>query len=133
MRSLEGQKGEETDWVGDLHENASGILGDLRRVARDQRPTLLDDLGIVAAFESLITDSESYSDAATSLVVEGDAERPGPETEVALYRIAQEALRNAQTHAGATRIEILIDFEDDHTDLTVSDNGKGFPVPRSPG
>lgn len=84
MRSLEGQKGEDADWVGGLHENASGILGDLRRVARDQRPTLLDDLGIVAALEWLITDSESYSDAATSLVVEGDAERPGPETEVAL-------------------------------------------------
>ena len=133
VRSLEGQKGEEAGWVDGLHENASEILGDLRRVARDQRPTLLDDLGIVAALEWLITDNESFSDVAMSLVVEGDAERLGAETEVAFYRIAQEALRNAQLHAGSTRIEIMISFGADRIDMAISDNGKGFQVPMSPG
>ena len=133
VRSLEGQKVEEAGWVDGLHENASTILGDLRRVARDQRPTLLDDLGVVPALEWLIADSEALSDAEMSVIVKGESRRLGPETEVALYRIAQEALRNAQEHAGATRIEILIKFDDDHTDLIVSDNGKGFQVPKSPG
>jgi signal transduction histidine kinase len=133
VRSLEGHAGEESGWIDDLHENASGILGDLRRVARDQRPTLLDDLGIVAALEWLISDSEGLSDVAMSLVVDGKARRLGPETEVVFYRIAQEALRNAQEHAGAAGIEIMIRFGEDHTDMTISDDGEGFQVPRSPG
>jgi signal transduction histidine kinase len=133
VRSLEGHAGEESGWVDDLHESASGILGDLRRVARDQRPTLLDDLGIVAALEWLISDSEGLSDVAINLVVDGNARRLGPETEVVFYRIAQEALRNAQEHAGANRIEIRIRFGEDRIDMTISDNGKGFQVPRSPG
>ena len=133
VRSLEGQRGEEAGWVDGLHENASTILGDLRRVARDQRPTLLDDLGVVPALEWLTTDSESFSDAEMSVTVKGESRRLGAETEVALYRIGQEALRNAQEHAGATRIEILINFDNAHTDLSVSDSGKGFQVPRSPG
>ncbi|MEE8406599.1 MAG: sensor histidine kinase [Acidimicrobiia bacterium] len=133
VRSLEGHAGEESGWIDDLHESASGILGDLRRVARDQRPTLLDDLGIVAALEWLISDSEGLSDVVINLVVDGDARRLGPETEVVFYRIAQEALRNAQEHAGANRIEIRIRFGEDRIDMTISDNGKGFQVPRSPG
>ncbi|MEE8376673.1 MAG: sensor histidine kinase [Acidimicrobiia bacterium] len=133
VRSLEGHAGEESGWIDDLHENASGILGDLRRVARDQRPTLLDDLGIVAALEWLISDSEGLSDVAINLVVDGKARRLGPETEVVFYRIAQEALRNAQEHAAARGIEIMIRFGEDRIDMTISDNGKGFQVPRSPG
>jgi signal transduction histidine kinase len=133
VRSLEGHAGEESGWIDDLHENASGILGDLRRVARDQRPTLLDDLGIVAALEWLISDSEGLSDVAINLVVDGKARRLGPETEVVFYRIAQEALRNAQEHAAASGIEIMIRFGEDRIDMTISDNGKGFQVPRSPG
>ncbi len=133
VRGLEGQKGEDAGWVDGLHENASKILGDLRRVARDQRPTLLDDLGIVAALEWLISDNEGPPDVEMGLVVTGEVQRLESEAEVALYRIGQEALRNAQEHAGATRIEILINFDNAHTDLSVSDNGKGFQVPRSPG
>lgn len=133
VRSLEGHVGQESGWVEDLHGDASGILGDLRRVARDQRPTLLDDLGIVAALEWLVSDSGGLQNVEMSLAVEGDTERLGPETEVAFYRIAQEAFRNAQLHAGATRIEMMIIFGEDHTDLTISDNGKGFQVPKSPG
>jgi signal transduction histidine kinase len=133
VRSLEAHTGEESEWVNDLHENASGILEELRRVARDQRPTLLDDLGFVAALEWLISENEGRADIAMNLGVTGEIQRLGPETEVVFFRIAQEALHNAQEHGGATRIEILINFGDGHTDLTVTDNGDGFEAPRSPG
>ena len=86
VRSLEGQKGEEVDWVGGLHENASGILGDLRRVARDQRPTLLDDLGIVAALEWLITDSESCSDLSRTTGPLPTGRSSGAETQITARR-----------------------------------------------
>ena len=133
VRSLEAHSGEEPSSMGDLHQDASGILGDLRRVARDQRPTLLDDLGFVPALEWLISDSKGLADVATSLVVTGATQRLDSETEVACYRIAQEALRNAQEHSGATRIEININFGDDRIEMAIADNGKGFHVPRSPG
>ena len=86
VRSLEGQKGEEAEWVGGLHENASGILGDLRRVARDQRPTLLDDLGIVAALEWLITDSESCSDLSRTTGPLPTGRSSGAETQITARR-----------------------------------------------
>jgi len=74
------------DWVGGLHENASGILGDLRRVARDQRPTLLDDLGIVAALEWLITDSESCSDLSRTTGPLPTGRSSGAETQITARR-----------------------------------------------
>lgn len=133
VRGLEGQKGEDAGWVDGLHEKASKILGDLRRVARDQRPTLLDDLGIVAALEWLISDSEGPPDVEMGLVVTGEVQRLESETEVALCRIAQDALRNAQAYAAADRIEIMIRFGDDRIDMTITDDGRGFQAPRSPG
>jgi signal transduction histidine kinase len=133
VRNLEAHVGEQGGSMDDLHENASGILGDLRRVARDQRPTLLDDLGFVAALEWLISDSEGLSDIEMTLEVTGEAQRLASETEVAFYRIAQEALRNAQEHADATRIGITISFGDDRIDMAIADDGTGFHVPGTPG
>ena len=133
VRNLEAHVREADGSMDDLHVSASGILGDLRQVARDQRPTLLDDLGFVAALEWLISDSEGQADVETTLVVAGEAQRLDSETEVAFYRIAQEALRNAQEHAEANRIEITISFEDDRIDMGITDDGTGFHVPGSPG
>ena len=60
---------------------------------------------------------------------EGESSHPSArEVEVTIYRIAQEALSNALRHAEATSSAILLKYEDDLLTLTVTDNGRGFPV-----
>lgn len=110
-------------------QSAMEILDELRRLARDQRPTMLDDLGVVPALEWLVDDSNRRTDASVSLEVESSPVRLAPETEVILYRIAQEALHNAERHADADSIDVLISFDTESVRLSIRDNGKGFRVP----
>ncbi|MBA4180850.1 MAG: hypothetical protein C0506_09705 [Anaerolinea sp.] len=63
------------------------------------------------------------------LTVGGTAHRMPATLELALYRIAQEALRNVEKHAGATRAGVRLDFKGPEIRLTVTDNGQGFEVP----
>lgn len=133
VRSLEGSSPTSQGELSALHQSAAGVLSELRRLARDQRPTLLDDLGLVPAIEWLLGESNQPPDLSTSVAVEGLVTRLEPATEVALYRIAQEALRNAERHANATQVDVVIGFGDERVTLTVSDNGQGFAAPQSPG
>jgi two-component system sensor histidine kinase DegS len=63
----------------------------------------------------------------------GPERRFSPEVELLLFRIAQEALRNVWRHAEASRAWLTVEFDHSKTTLTVSDNGKGFKVPRRAG
>lgn len=119
------------DPAAPLHRNASEILEEVRRVARDQRPTLLDDLGLVAALEWLVDQARERSTAGVELTVFGSKRRLPVEVEVALYRIAQEALRNADRHADAELIEIAITFDEKDVEVSIRDDGAGFETPRS--
>lgn len=132
VRRLEGVETQIASDAG-LHASASEVLGELRRVARDQRPTLLDDLGIAPALEWLVSDTDKRTDASLTLRIDGPVRRPLPGTEVALFRIAQEALRNAERHSNATRVTVTLEFRNDEIELSVSDNGRGFRSPGSAG
>ena len=61
--------------------------------------------------------------------VPGSVRRLSPETELILFRIAQEGLRNMCRHSEASRCWIMLEFNDDKVILTVKDNGKGFKLP----
>ena len=131
VRSLEGA--DSGDSGNALHWEASAILDEVRRVARDQRPSLLDDLGIVAALEWLVAEANKQVDAVLELAVEGEPRRLPPEIEVALYRIAQEAVRNAERHSGASLVDVAVDFSGESVTLSVADNGRGFPASSATG
>ncbi|NOX23473.1 MAG: sensor histidine kinase [Actinobacteria bacterium] len=131
-RSLEGYVPPSAGTGRDLHQDASEILGDLRRVARDQRPTLLDDLGLVPALEWLVSELQGRTELEANLTVHGSTRRLSPETEVAFYRIAQEAMRNTERHAQATALTITVTFGDEDVTLCAVDNGTGFTLPQSP-
>jgi signal transduction histidine kinase len=63
---------------------------------------------------------------------QGDERRLPPEVELALYRMAQEALSNVTRHAQASQASVSAIFEPEVVSLEVSDNGQGFEVPRGP-
>jgi signal transduction histidine kinase len=101
-------------------------IADLRQMIRDLRPSYLDDLGLVPTLELLARDQARVLEIPIDYATKGDPRRLSPEIELALYRIAQEAVRNAGRHSQATRIAISLDFGDKQTTLEIRDNGIGF-------
>ena len=102
-------------------------LEEVHRMSQDLRPSVLDDLGLVPALRTLV---KQPSGAEVSLHVEGLRDRLPAPIETALYRIAQEALTNANKYARAAHLNIDLLCLDGHVRLRVRDDGVGFD-PRS--
>lgn len=97
----------------------------LRRLSHELRPTILDDLGLVPALEFLAQGVAARSGLA--IKVEGTSRPRLPAAvETALYRVVQEALRNATKHASATRVDIRFAIAPEGACCTVKDDGRGF-------
>jgi signal transduction histidine kinase len=107
-------------------------IRDLRRVIKDLRPIYLEDLGLVAALKMLAQETAESSAFPIEFIETGVEKRLSPETELALYRIAQEGLSNIQRHAQASKAAIMIAFSTDVIQLTIADDGCGFNIPESP-
>ena len=98
----------------------------LRTLARDLRPPSLDQLGLVAALTSLLSDVEEESELATDLVITGAPVRTSPDIELGAYRIAQESVRNVVRHAHAHHVALVVGFAPESLSVSVSDDGHGF-------
>src|SRR6266849_967705 len=100
----------------------------LRRLSHELRPTILDDLGLVPALEFLVEGVSKR--AGIPIAVEGQKSPrlPAP-IEVVLYRVVQEAVRNATKHAMANRVDIRLAVLADEVRCSVKDDGRGFDVP----
>lgn len=107
-------------------------LGDVRGIARRLRPEGLDDLGLLNAMIALCLRVEEES----GNTIHRDLRPPIPaldgDVELAIYRIAQEALTNAIRHAHADTITVSLGVDDGHLVLTVADDGRGFVHPPDP-
>jgi len=112
-----------------LRQETNGIVQGVRRLSQDLRPAALDRLGLMSALEWLASDVASYSGISIKVDVLGSGRRLSEETELVLFRIVQEALRNVWRHSKATRVEVRVEFEADKTRITVTDNGAGFNPP----
>lgn len=107
---------------------ASEALDDTRELSRLLRPPVLDDLGLAPALRWLgRTVSKRFP-----IDVEVDAadleNRPAPEIETVVFRIAQEALTNSAKHANATRATLTLQTSGTSLELVVQDDGRGFEV-----
>ncbi|OFZ98943.1 MAG: hypothetical protein A3H35_20385 [Betaproteobacteria bacterium RIFCSPLOWO2_02_FULL_62_17] len=98
----------------------------VRQVIADLRPALLDDFGLVTAIKSHAKRVEQW--AGLTVLVDGNTlgPRPAPAAELALFRIAQEALMNAAKHAGASQVRLTLSGTDAAVRLCVIDNGRGI-------
>jgi len=118
--------------LGELEGLAEGSIENLRRLTRALRPIYLEDLGLVTALEMLARETSQPSGLEVDFERTGLERRLPRESELALYRIAQQALTNVVRHAQASRAVLRIAFADSEIELEVSDSGIGFQVPRSP-
>ena len=98
-----------------------------RRVIEELRPTLLDNMGLVAALRWQL--DETCGRAGLKCEGHFPAEEPDidPRTSIALFRVVQEALTNVQKHAtGAKRVDVTLEMLSTHVLLVVSDDGAGI-------
>ena len=103
-------------------------LNRVRNLSLDLRPSMLDDLGLVAALRWQVDRSAQLVDVKTRFTVDDPQRRYPAEIETACFRVAQEALTNAVRHAEATSIEVRLRREGAELVLEVRDDGIGFDV-----
>jgi two-component system sensor histidine kinase UhpB len=115
-----------------LNALAQRTLVEVQAIARQLRPSLLDDLGVVAALSWLAEDAEARLGVAARVKIAGDQLEAGArvpsEIETALYRIAQESLTNAVRHGKARNIAIQLRSSAQALTLTIADDGAGFAL-----
>ncbi|MQA91015.1 MAG: HAMP domain-containing protein [Gemmatimonas sp.] len=116
--------------LDELRAEIGDALERIRRFAKGLRPPALDELGLVPALES---HARGLSES-VGVAIRVDAEPHAalsPEAELALYRIAQEAISNAVRHANAQRVVVHIAGQHSQVLLSVADDGGGFDVERA--
>lgn len=107
-------------------------IENVRRQTRALRPIYLEDLGLVTALEMLTREISQAAGIPVEFQRHGTEKRLTPNVELALYRIAQEALNNVSRHAQASQAHLNITFNPQEIIMQISDNGRGFEVPNSP-
>ncbi|WP_371668758.1 sensor histidine kinase [Streptomyces sp. NBC_00289] len=111
--------------VGQAQEATRAGLDEIRRIARRLRPGVLDELGLASALRSLATEFTAHGLTVRHHIV-GGLPPLTEETELVVYRVAQEGLTNTARHAAADRAEVRLRPVADGVELLVRDNGKGI-------
>lgn len=112
-----------------LRSEITATVQALRTIIGDLRPPALEDLGLVPAIELFIQRSQNAPEV--TINVEGMERRLDPSSEIALFRIVQEAWSNIQRHAQAQNVTINLRYGRDALDVEIADDGRGFVPPRS--
>jgi signal transduction histidine kinase len=112
----------------EMRQNINDIIENVRRLARDLSPVVLDDLGLQAAIEYLVNNfSKLYNidiwHKSTDINHLFDEE-----SQRMIYRILQEALTNIGKHSIADNVSLMIEEKERRVNFTIRDNGKGFNV-----
>jgi PAS domain S-box-containing protein len=102
------------------------LADDLHRMAHQLHPSMLEDLGLIAALRSHCRDLSKGEDIAISFAHHGTLKNPPKEVVLCVYRVAQEALRNVIRHSNARRAEVSLSTIKGIIRLRVRDFGKGF-------
>jgi signal transduction histidine kinase len=113
----------------DIHQSTQEAIKRVRRLSRGLRPIYLEDLGLIPALEMLARDTHQELDIPVEFRSAGEIRRLDPETELALYRIVQEALSNVGRHAQAGHVWLTIKFDQGAVRIDVRDDGVGFQPP----
>ncbi|MGI8631929.1 MAG: sensor histidine kinase [Solirubrobacterales bacterium] len=124
------------DLVDELTETkayADQAMAELLRLARQLRPTSLDDLGLKAALAGMVEDVDRRSSLSATFDSEGDLASLPAEVQLVVYRVAQEALSNAVQHADASRVGVHLSRPPGTVSLDVADDGEGFSFDEAQG
>ena len=121
------------DAVAELGRQVANAMQDVRRIALELRPKVLDDYGLVSALERLASSFQTQTGIAVDLEAQIGTGRLPNEVETALYRIVQEGLTNMAKHADPTRASVLVTPKNGSVLLVLEDDGRGFDPTRKNG
>jgi two-component system sensor histidine kinase UhpB len=118
--------------VAELKRLVNQAMEELLNLARQLRPSALDDHGLVPAIDAQLKRFSARSGVEVRMTAKGDPSNLGEDAQTAIYRTAQEALSNIGHHAGATAVEVDLSVDGSRGELRVRDNGAGFDPSQSP-
>jgi PAS domain S-box-containing protein len=114
------------DRLNEVWQQCSNLAGDVQSMSHELHPSILDNLGLVTAVRSFCREVSEHN----GVVVEFESSNvPGSlpsELSLSLFRVVQEALRNAVKHSGQKHFEVRLQGDSEHLELVVSDRGAGF-------
>ncbi|MCY8452987.1 two-component sensor histidine kinase DegS [Bacillus spizizenii] len=117
--------------IKNLRQNVRNALYEVRRIIYDLRPMALDDLGLIPTLRKYLYTTEEYNGKVKihfQCIGETEDQRLAPQFEVALFRLAQEAVSNALKHSESEEITVKVEITKDFVILMIKDNGKGFDL-----
>jgi two-component system sensor histidine kinase UhpB len=152
QRALRAQEAERRRIAGGLHDEVGQVLtgvllqldddetkqavrqalDEVRRIARELRPEMLEQLGLVSALTELTRRFAESSGVEVERQFAANLPPLSDDTELAVYRVAQESLTNIARHADASRVRIALQPGADSVVLRVADNGRGIETPEAP-
>ncbi len=114
-------------------EHLGIAISEVRRISRDLRPGVLDDLGLGPALKALTDDFAARTGIETDFTTVVFRNRLDQDAKIAMYRIAQEALTNIERHADASHVSIDLRGHARGATMRISDNGRGLPQKKPEG
>jgi signal transduction histidine kinase len=132
LKVLEGAASlqEVQEKASQLRAVAAQTLDSVHRLALELRPSVLDDLGLVAAMQRYAKDWGENFGLSVDFQATGLDRRLSPQVETTVYRVVQEALTNVARHAEAQDVSVLLEYRGDSVVCIVEDDGRGFDVSR---
>ncbi len=112
--------------IAETKRLANAAMEELLTLARQLRPTALDDLGLKAAVAGTVDELARRTDVRASFEGSGSFSDIPADAQLVVYRVAQEALTNAQRHAEPENVRVQLERQNGAIALTVSDDGRGF-------
>jgi signal transduction histidine kinase len=115
-----------------LHEIIGKTIEEVERISRNLRPSVLDQLGLVSGLQETITEFTNRTGVSVKLACVQLAARLPTDTELVLYRILQETLKNVEKHARASHVTVHLTKPGDFVLLVIKDDGGGFDLDHPP-
>ena len=103
----------------------------VHQFARELRPAMLDDLGLIPTLQSLLKQFTRETGVRASMTAFAGVEELSRDRRTTLYRVAQEALTNVSRHASASQVQVDIRKRSNAIDMQIKDDGQSFDVERA--
>ncbi|MEH6811476.1 MAG: cache domain-containing protein [Motiliproteus sp.] len=126
MERLNKEDAEALDHLERGRSVLNDAIQEVRRISHDLRPSVLDDLGLKPALNSLLDEFSERTGIRIQQQIQLDPQRLPEQIEITLYRVVQESLTNIEKHADASVINLNIYCLNKTVRLEISDNGSGF-------
>ena len=126
VESLPARAGSARTEAEKLRDMLGDTVKEVERIAHNLRPSVLDQLGLSAALREMCTEFSVRTGLVVTLACEQLADRLPADTELALYRILQIALKDVEQHARARSVNVALTQSDAQVELVIRDDGVGF-------